>query len=92
MRTPNKAHPVDAPIARVFHFVHPWRRAIDAPRWAIKGSVLSIVNTALDGSTPFPLTCWSWRENSEFNIRVPSITERGQNSLFLVLGPSSSLE
>jgi len=25
----------------------------------VKGSVLSIVNTSLDGSVPFPLTCWS---------------------------------
>jgi hypothetical protein len=28
----NKAHSVDAPIARLFHIVHPWRRATDAHR------------------------------------------------------------
>jgi hypothetical protein len=26
---PNKAHSVDAPIASLFHIVHPWRRASD---------------------------------------------------------------
>jgi len=29
---PNKAHSVDAPIARLFHIVHHWRRATDAQR------------------------------------------------------------
>jgi hypothetical protein len=32
--TPNQAHSVDAPIARLFHIVHHWRRATDARRWA----------------------------------------------------------
>jgi hypothetical protein len=30
----NKAHSVDAPIPRLFHVVHPWRRATDAQRSA----------------------------------------------------------
>jgi len=29
---PNYAHSVDAPIASLFHIVHPWRRATDAHR------------------------------------------------------------
>jgi len=28
-RWPNKAHSVDAPIARLFHIVHHWRRATE---------------------------------------------------------------
>jgi len=31
-RLPNKAHPVDAPIASQLHFLHHWRRAADARR------------------------------------------------------------
>jgi hypothetical protein len=31
---PNEAHAVDAPIALLFHIVHPWRRATDAQCWA----------------------------------------------------------
>ena len=30
----NKAHSVDAPVARLLYIVHPWRRATDAQRWA----------------------------------------------------------
>jgi hypothetical protein len=32
-RAPNKAHSVDAPIARLFHLRHHFRRATDAHRW-----------------------------------------------------------
>jgi hypothetical protein len=31
--TPNQAPSVDAPITRLFHIVHHWRRATDAQRW-----------------------------------------------------------
>jgi len=31
---PAVPHSVDAPIARLFHIVHPWQRATDAQRWA----------------------------------------------------------
>ena len=34
MKWPNQAHSVDAPIARLFHIVHPRRRANDAHRYA----------------------------------------------------------
>ncbi len=34
MTQANKAHSVDAAIARVFHIVRPWRRATDVRRWA----------------------------------------------------------
>ena len=32
MKTANKAHSEDAPIAILFHIVHHWRRATDAQR------------------------------------------------------------